>query len=76
MPEDWRKLTAAEMRKVIRSKMFLKAKFLPDGAFDKLKARLVAGGHMQNRADYDDVSSPTIATQSAFMLAAIAAKEG
>jgi len=75
VPEDWRKLSNAELRKVIRSKMFLKAKFLPDGAFDKLKARLVAGGHMQNRSDYDDVSSPTIATQSAFMLAAIAAKE-
>jgi hypothetical protein len=44
VPEDWRKLSDAELRKVIRSKMFLKAKFLPDGAFDKLKARLVASG--------------------------------
>ena len=29
--------------------MFLKEKFTADGVFEKLKARLVAGGHLQDR---------------------------
>jgi hypothetical protein len=62
--------------KVIPSSMFLKEKYLADGSFDKLKARLVAGGHMQDRSLYaDDASSPTVATSAVFMVAAIAAHE-
>jgi hypothetical protein len=34
-------LTEQERRSTIRSSMFLKAKYHPDGTFDKLKARLV-----------------------------------
>jgi len=45
------------------------------GAFEKLKARLVAGGHMQDRSLYDDVSSPTVTTTSVMIVAALAAKE-
>ena len=60
---------------IIRSKLFLKEKFLPNGSLDKLKARLVAGGHMQNRSLYPDLSSPTAATTAIFIIAAIAAKE-
>jgi hypothetical protein len=60
---------------IIRSHMFLKEKFLSDGVFDKLKARLVAGGDMQDRNLYDDISSPTASATSLFMIAAIAAKE-
>ena len=29
--------------------MFLKDKYTADGNFDKLKSRLVAGGHLQDR---------------------------
>jgi len=32
----------------------------PDGTFDKLKSRLVAGGHKQDISLYDIVSSPTV----------------
>ena len=63
--------------KIIRSSLFFKEKFLPSGAFDKLKARLVADGSMQERALYtdDQTSSPTAALQSVFTVAALAAKE-
>ena len=62
--------------KLIKSKMFLKDKHNPDGSFDKLKARLVAGGHMQDRLIYNDTSSPTPAISSVFIIASIAASRG
>jgi hypothetical protein len=67
----------ALIRQSIRSSLFLKEKYFPNGLFEKLKSRLVAGGHMQDRSIYteEDTSSPTVATQSAFMVAAIAATE-
>ena len=68
-------LTGIEHSRVIRSSMFLKEKFLPTGEFEKLKARLVAGGHMQNRDLYEDLSAPTVATASVFTVLAIAAAE-
>jgi len=69
------KLTTKQLKSIIRSSMFLKEKRKPDGSFDKLKARLVAGGNMQDKALYEDVSSPTVATSSILIAAAIAAKE-
>jgi len=74
-PLDPKELKTRHPIKVIRSSMFLKEKFTPTGEFDKLKARLVAGGHMQDRSLYDDISSPTVATTSVFMIAAIASSE-
>jgi hypothetical protein len=79
----WKGVSRAEFlnhkarRRIIRSKLFLKEKTLPSGEFDKLKARLVAGGHMQDRELYDatDTESPTIATISAFIIACLAAHE-
>jgi hypothetical protein len=68
-------LTSNQLRSVIRSFMFLKLKYDSAGVFDKIKARLVAGGHQQDRTVYDDVSSPTAALTSVMMVAAIAAKE-
>ena len=75
-PVQRRRLSSKQLRSVIRSSMFLKEKFLPSGDFDKLKARLVAGGDMQDKSIYDDISSPTVSTQAAFMVAGIAAQEG
>ena len=62
---------------MISSSLFLKKKFNPDGSFEKLKARLVAGGHMQDKDLYakDDISSPTVGTSSVMTIVAIAAKE-
>jgi hypothetical protein len=68
-------MKSAERMSVIRSSMFLKRKTDPDGSFDKYKARLVAGGDMQDRKLYEDLSSPTVATSTVFTIAAIAAHE-
>ena len=68
-------LTTAERKSIIRSKMFLKDKYAADGSFEKLKARLVAGGDQQDKGLYDDLSSPTAATSSVLTIAAIAAQE-
>ena len=74
-PVDWNILDTNEKKATIRSMIFLKEKFKADGTFDKLKARLVAGGNMQIRDLYqpDDTSSPTVRTSSVFIVAAIAA---
>ena len=71
------RLSVGEMKSIIISSMFLKEKFSPTGEFEKLKARLVAGGHLQDRSlvDKNDISSPTVATTSVFITAAIAAQE-
>jgi len=71
-------LSMQKRKKIIRSSMFLKEKFLSTGEFQKLKARLVAGGHMQDRSVYTetDTKAPTASLQSVYMIASIAAHEG
>ena len=64
-----------QRKSIITSSMFLKDKYSADGKFDKLKFRLVAGGHLQDRNIYDNGSSPTVSTTSVFIVAAIAAGE-
>ena len=77
VPQDWRRLSNNQLRKVIRSSMFFKEKYDAAGNFEKLKARLVAGGDQQDRTVYSDtdISSPTVATSAVFIMAAIAAQE-
>ena len=60
---------------ILPCKLFLKEKTNPDGTFDKLKSRLVAGGHRQDKNDYEEFNSPTVAVSSLFTIACIAAKE-
>lgn len=74
-PVDLRQLSREEKHRIIRSSMFLKEKFLASGDFEKLKARLVAGGNQQDRDLYDDLSAPTVGTSSVFTLLSIAAHE-
>ncbi len=78
MPVD--KLTVQKLkvdkRLILPSKLFLKDKYRPDGAFDKFKARLVVGGHRQNNDDYESAWSPIVATSSVLMVAAMSAKRG
>ena len=69
-------LTPLQRSAIIRSSMFLKDKYLASGAFERFKARLVAGGNQQDKGLYDDLSSPTVATSSVLTIAAIAAAEG
>ena len=74
-PVDGRSLTAEQRNGVIRSSMFLKEKFFATGEFEKLKARLVAGGDQQDKDLYDDLSAPTVSTSSVFTILSIAAHE-
>jgi hypothetical protein len=66
----------APHQKVIRSSMFLKTKFDAKGEFEKVKARLVADGSMQDSALYPDRSAPTASMMSIMTCLTIAAKEG
>jgi hypothetical protein len=75
-PVDIRGLSHDEKARIIRSSMFLKEKFLASGEFEKLKARLVAGGDQQDKTLYDDLSAPTVGTSCVFTLLCIAAHEG
>ena len=61
--------------KIITCRMFLKEKFNANHVFEKLKSRLVAGGHRQDRSLYPDTSSPTPQVSNLFTIAAIAASE-
>jgi exosome complex RNA-binding protein Rrp4 len=73
---DVRGLTGPQKRAIIRSTMFLKDKFLASGAFEKFKARLVAGGDQQDKLLYEDLSSPTAATASVLAVATMGSSEG
>jgi len=74
-PVHFKNLSAEEKAGTIRSSMFLKDKYTASGAFEKFKARLVAGGNGQDREMYDDLSSPTAATASIMAIAELAARE-
>ena len=52
-PVDLSSLSQAQVDGIIRSHVFYKEKFYPTGEFEKLKARLVAGGDGQDRNLYD-----------------------
>ena len=74
-PVLWNSLSGAQKRSTIRSFIFLKDKYLADGTFEKLKSRLVGGGHMQDREVYGNVASPTGGTVSLFIISIIAVIE-
>ena len=69
-------LNPEQQAHIITSSMFLKDKFSPQGEFEKFKARLVAGGHLQDRSVYSVKSAPTVNTTSVFAIAGIAGQEG
>lgn len=69
------KLDTQTRRNTIPSKMFLKEKYNAAGKFEKVKARLVAGGHRQDKLVFENISSQTVSTSSVMMVAAIAAAE-
>ena len=49
---------------------FVRDKIDAEGNLLKIKARLVAGGHMQDKSIYssDQISSPTVSTSSVFSI--------
>jgi hypothetical protein len=74
----WKVLPRKEIprsAKIIPCFMFLKEKNNADGSLERIKARLVAGGHVQDSKVYGDTSSPTADLTSVFTVFTIAAKE-
>jgi len=49
-------LSHEQCKSIIRSKMFLKDKYLASNSFDHFKARLVAGGDIQDKSLYEELS--------------------
>jgi hypothetical protein len=61
---------------ILRCFIFLVEKFLANGQFDKIKARLVANGAQQKREMYPNKSSPTANIHSIFACLTLAAYIG
>ena len=61
-----------KLKNILQSFMFVKHKTLPDGSYDKTKARMVGNGATQAAHMYDMVSSSTVALASVFLLVNIA----
>jgi hypothetical protein len=61
---------------ILRCFIFLVEKFLANGQFDKIKARLVANGAQQQREMYPNKSSPTANIHSIFACLTVAAYIG
>ena len=74
-PVHLSQLSQEEKRNIIRSFMFLTAKYDATGRFEKIKARLVADGSQQSERPKSETASPTVAMESVFMCLSIAAKE-
>ena len=74
-PIDFRSMSKSKRKRLISSQAFIKQKMKPDGTEDKTKARIVAGGHQQDRELYPNSSSPTASMTSIFIETAIAAKK-
>ena len=69
-------LTKTQRSAIIRSSMFLKDKYFASSAFEKFKARLVAGRNQQDKGLNEDLPSPAVATSSLLAKIAIAARGG
>jgi hypothetical protein len=56
---------------ILTCHLFFVEKFLADGKFERMKARLVSHGNYQNKNDFPDWSSPTVAIHSVMMVLAM-----
>jgi hypothetical protein len=61
--------------KLLKSHMFVVEKYLADGSFGKMKARLEANGRDQYTEMYPDKSSPTVAVHSVFTESGVASSK-
>jgi hypothetical protein len=59
--------------RIVNSHMFLKEKFKADGSFDRMKARLVAGGHLIDADSIGNTRAPTVQTTNVRLMLAISA---
>ena len=72
-PAHYYNLSNFEKSKVIPSHMFLKEKFKADGSFDKIKARLVAGGNFVDTSQMGDIAAHVVNPITVMMLLNLAA---
>lgn len=56
----------------LKSHMFVVEKYLANGSFNKMKARLIADSRDQDAEMYPDKSTPTVAVHSVFMVLGMA----
>jgi hypothetical protein len=68
------KMNEQTKRKVIPSHMFLKEKLLANGEFDKMKARLVAGGNYVDPRSVGETNAPTVNPFTVFFMLNVAAE--
>jgi len=61
-----------DKKSILPGKMIFQEKFTPEGVFDVLKARFVAGGHKQ--IEFEETYSPTATIPSLFVVTALNAK--
>jgi hypothetical protein len=71
-------LSDTQRKKIIRMSCFVRDKVDPQGNLLKIKARLVAGGHMQDKSIYtsSEISSPTVSISSVFSIISAGVSEG
>ena len=75
---SWKEINVkAKEMSVVASHMFLREKFDSNGNFEKMKARLVADGRMQDKTDFkiEDISSPTAKLESIINVLKIVVEE-
>jgi len=70
-------LSKSERWEALRTRLFVKVKYLSSGIIDKVKARIVCGGDDEDKGSYDPASlwSPTVALPSTMLTLGIAAFE-
>ena len=66
-------LTSAQRRKILASQMLITVKHLPDGTWERVKARLIIRGDRQDKSSYEQTSSPTVMNESVMLCLGIAA---
>ena len=67
-------LSEQERKRIIPSHMFLKEKLLANGDFDRMKARLVAGGNFVDARSVGETNAPTVNPFTVFFMLNVAAQ--
>jgi hypothetical protein len=69
----YHELTSEQRRKILASQMLITIKYLPDGTWERVKARLIIRGDCQDKSTYEKTSSPTVTIESVMLCLGIAA---
>jgi hypothetical protein len=74
LPTKWETINEQTRKKIIPSHMFLKEKLLANGEFDRMKARLVAGGNFVDARSVGETNAPTVNPFTVFFMLNVAAQ--